>query len=311
MVHLTQEAGGALLSLSNDLAGAVERAGGATVAVNARQRMASSGIHWRQGVVVTADHTVERDEEITVTLANGKSMPATLAGRDPSTDLAVLRVEGIEAPIAHIGDAAGLKVGHLVIAIGRPGEDGLAASMGAVSALGGPWRTWRGGHVGQFIRPDLTLYPGFSGGPLADAQGQVVGLVTSGLSRGAGLAIPAATVTAVVEQILAKGHIARGYLGLGMQPVHLPDDLKARLSLPANQGLIVVSVGAGGPAEQGGLLIGDVLVALDGAPVADTNDVQTLLGPERVGKPITVQVVRGGAATQVTVTVGERPQKED
>src|SRR5690348_8125083 len=175
MTASSNETSGVLLGLSNDLANAVERAGRAVVAVNARHRTPSSGVHWRQGIVVTADHTVERDEEITVTLADGKTVPATLAGRDPGTDLAVLRVQGVEAAVAEIGDAAGLKVGHMVLAVGRPGEGGLGASVGVVSALGGPWRTWRGGQIDQLVRPDLTFYPGFSGGPLVDAQGRVVG----------------------------------------------------------------------------------------------------------------------------------------
>src|SRR5438067_3890839 len=141
------ETGGVLLGLSNDLAGAVERAGRATVAVNARQRVPSSGVQWRPGIVVTADHTVERDEDITITLADGRTAPATLAGRDPGTDLAVLKVAGVEWPVAEIADAAALKVGHVVLAVAGPGEHGLHASVGVISCLGEAWRTWRGGEL--------------------------------------------------------------------------------------------------------------------------------------------------------------------
>jgi S1-C subfamily serine protease len=303
------ETSGVLLSLSNDLAGAVERAGRATVAVNARQRVPSSGVHWRQGIVVTADHTIERDEDITVTLPDGRTVPATLAGRDPGTDLAVLKVQGAQWPAAEIGDAAALKVGHVVLAVARPGEHGLSASVGVVSYLGEAWRTWRGGQIDRFVRPDLTLYPGFSGGPLADGQGRVMGVNTSGLSRGGALAIPASTVNRVADQLVATGRIARGYLGIGMQPVTVPDALKSKLGLAASGGLVVVSVQAGGPAEKAGMLIGDILVALDGKPVADTDDVQALLDPERVGKAIAATVIRGGEVAALTVTVGERPQR--
>lgn len=297
-----------LLALSNDLATAVEQAGSAVVAVNARQRMSSSGVHWRPGVVVTADHTVKREEEITVTLPDGRTVPATLAGRDLSTDLAVLKLPGVELPAAEIGDASLLKVGHMVLALGRPGESGLSASLGVVSAKSGAWRTWRGGQIDQFVRLDLTLYPGFSGGPLVDASGSVVGINTSGLSRRMDLVIPASTINRVVDQLLEKGRIARGYLGLGMQPVRLPDTLKNTLNLSDTSGVIVVNVEQNGPGDQAGVLIGDVLIALDGKPVSDTGDVQAMLGPDRVGKTISAHIVRGGLSVEVAIAVGERPQ---
>lgn len=298
-----------LLNLSNDLAGAVEGTGQAVVAVNARRRTSSSGIHWQPGVVVTADHTVKRDEEITVTLADGHTVPATLVGRDTSTDLAVLRLQDVDLPAADVGDAAGLKVGHMVLAIARSHEGRLSASLGVVSALGGPWRSWYGGQIDQFIRLDLTLYHGSSGGPLVNAQGQIVGINTSG-PRNMALAIPASTVNRVVDQLLSKGHITRGYLGVGMQPVRLQNSLKESLNLTNTGGVIVVSIESGGPSEQAGILIGDVLVAFDGVAVEDTGDVLALLSPERVGKTITVQVVRGGTLTEVAVVVGERPHQE-
>lgn len=308
MALSTQENTSLLLGLSNDLAGAVAKAGGAIVAVNARQRVPSTGIHWSPGVIVTSDHTVERDEEITVTLADGRAVPATLAGRDPSTDIAVLKVQGVEAPTAEVAQGA-LAVGQIVLALGRPGEHGLSASYGVISALSGSWSTYRGGQIDQFMRPDLTFYPGFSGGPLINAHGQVVGLNTSGLTRGLGVTIPASTVNRVADQLLTKGRIARGYLGLGFQPVHLPDSLKSTLNLAHNGGLIVVTVEPGGPAEKAGMFIGDVLVALDNTPVTDVDAVQAMLGGDRVGKAINARVVRGGALTDVAITVAERPQR--
>jgi S1-C subfamily serine protease len=298
----------ALLALSNDFAAAVERAGRAVVAVNARPRMPSSGVHWRQGVIVTAEHTIKREEEISVMLPDGRSIPATLAGRDASTDLAVLRLQGGEFPTAEIGESAMLKVGHLVLALGRPGELGLSASMGVVSALGGAWRTWSGGQIDQFVRLDLALYPGFSGGPLVDAQGRVVGVNTSG-PRSMVLAIPTSTVNRIVDQLLEKGRIARGYLGLGMQPVRLPDALKNTLNLPTHGGIIVVAIEPDSPAERAGMLIGDVLVALDGRPMSDTADVLAMLGPERVGAEVKASIIRGGVLSELMIPVGERPRR--
>ena len=309
MTLSTTETTSPLLGLSNDLAGAVQQAGGAVVAVNARQRVPSSGIHWSPGVIVTSDHTVDRDEEITVTLADGRTVPATLAGRDPSTDIAILKVQGVEASTADIGDSSALAVGQMVLAVGRPGEHGLSASYGVISALSGNWSTYRGGQIDQFVRPDLTFYPGFSGGPLVNARGQIVGMNTSGLTRGLGVTIPASTVNRVADQLLSKGRIARGYLGLGFQPVHLPDSLKNTLNLSSNGGLIVVTVEQGGPAEQAGMFIGDVLVALDNSPITDIDAVQSMLGTDRVGKAISARVVRGGVLADVAITVAERPQR--
>src|SRR5215468_257545 len=190
-----------LLSLSNDLAGAVERAGRAVVAVNGRPRLPSTGVHWRPGVIVTADHTVRTDEDITITRPDGRTVPASLAGRDPGTDLAVLRVGDSDLPVADVAEPASLRVGHMVLAIGN----GPRASWGVVSALGGRWRTWRGGEIDQLVRLDLTLYPGFSGGPLVDVEGRVVGISTSGLSRQLELAVPAATVARVAAELLERG----------------------------------------------------------------------------------------------------------
>lgn len=308
MAPVSPEQTGVLQGLSNDLASAVERAGAAVVAVHGRQKYPSTGILWRTGVVVTADHTVERDDDLTVTLADGTKVAATLAGRDPSTDIAVLKIAGATTPAADLGDAAALKVGHMALAVGR-GEGGLGVSLGVVSSLGGQWNTWRGGQIDQFIRADVTLYPGFSGGPLVNAAGEIVGVNTSGLSRSMGLTIPAATVERVVAQLLTKGTIARGYLGLGLQPVRLPDTLKAALGTESETGLIVVSVEQGGPADAAGIGIGDILVTIGGVAVADTDAVQATLGPDRIGQPLAAKIARGGQPVDAQITVGERPQR--
>ena len=305
--------GDALVAFSNDLAAAVERAGRATVAIHARRRIPSSGVHWRPGVVVTANHTVRKDEEITVTLGAGETVAATLAGRDAGTDLAVLRLAGAaaaSAPTADVAGAEALAVGRLVLAVGRPGDGGATASLGIISALGPEWRTWHGGRIDRFVRLDLAIYDGFSGGPLVDAAGRVLGVNTSGLARGAAIAVPAATVERVAGQLLEKGRVARGYLGLGMQPARLPDALRQSLGLPGEGALLVVSVESGGPADRGGILLGDVLVALDGTYVQEPGDVLALLGPERVGSTMTARLVRGGVEVTRTITVGERLPRE-
>jgi S1-C subfamily serine protease len=297
-----------LVALSNELAAAVERGGRSVVNVNARPRVPSSGVHWRPGVVVTSEHTVKQDEEITIGLPGGASVPATLAGRDPGTDIAVLKADNLTVPAADLTEAK-FHAGNLALALGRSPDSGVNATMGVISAVSGPWRTWRGGMMDQYIRLDVTLFPGSSGGAVINTQGETLGISTSGLSRIAGLAVPVSTVNRVVDELLAKGHIARGYLGLGLQPVAIPEALVKQLKLPGSSGVIVLSVEQDGPAEHAGLFIGDILVALNGKPIEDTDDVQTVLEPGFVGKPVKAAIVRGGALTEAAITIGERPRR--
>jgi len=299
----------ALLALSNNLADVVEQVGHSVVTVQGRSRLSSSGVHWRSRIVVTADETIKRAEDITVTLPDGRTVPATLVGRDPSTDIAVLKLQDVELPVAEIGEASLLKVGHVVLAVGRSSESGLSASMGVVSAISGSWRSSYGGLIDQFVRLDLNLYPNLEGGPLVEASGRVVGITVSGPRRTV-ITIPASTINRVVDQLLAKGHIARGYLGLGMQPVRLPETLKNTLNLSSLGGVIVINVESDGPADKSGVLIGDVLVEIDGTPVGDTSDIQAILGSQTLGKTLNVQIVRGGTLVEVALTVGERQGKE-
>jgi S1-C subfamily serine protease len=300
--------GGVLESLSNDLAGAVERAGHSVVAIHARRRIPASGIHWRPGVIVAAHHTIQRDEDITISLADGSSVAATMTGRDPTTDLAVLKVDEAKVPVASFADDSGVRVGALVLALGRPGH-AVTASLGVISTVGGEWRTWHGGTIDRFVRLDISIYDGFSGGPLIDASGRVLGLNTSGLSRGAALAIPVSTVNRVVDQLVKSGRVARGYLGLGMQAVRLPAALVERLSLPNDIGLMVVSAEPGGPGDKAGILIGDVLIAVADKPVADPAEVLALLGGDQIGKTLATRIIRAGEPKTLSITIGERPQQ--
>lgn len=290
-----------LTELSDALALAVERAGAYTVRVNARRRLPASGIAWADGIVLTADHVIERDEEITIGLPNGSDVPATIAGRDPGSDLALLRAATGLAPAPRAGAA---RVGHLVLAVGRPGANGLTAAMGVVSAIGGPWRSGRGSTIEGYIRADVTMYPGFSGGPLVDTEGRVIGINSSGISRVGGVTIPAAAAQTIVDALLQHGRLRRGFLGVTSQPVRLP----AVIAGAAGQetGLLIARVAPDSPAEKGGLLIGDIVIGLAGRPVADADDLQALLGPERVNQPVPIRIVRGGEIREITVTLGER-----
>ncbi|HEU4630456.1 MAG TPA: S1C family serine protease [Gemmatimonadaceae bacterium] len=299
-----------LEALSTDLADAVERAGRSVVAIHARRRIPASGILWRDGLVVAADHTVQKEDDVRITLADGETR-ASVAGRDPSTDLCILRLaDGAHGEPATVGRGA-LRVGQLVLALGRPGA-AVTASLGVVSAVGPEWRTWRGGRIDRFVRLDLAIHDGFSGGPLVDAGGRVVGLGTSGLARAAALAVPAATVDRVVDQLLAGGgRLRAGYLGIATQPVRIPEGVRQRLTPVDGRvpevGLLLVAVEPGGPAERAGVLLGDLLVALDGEPTEDPRDVLALLGPDAVGRELPAVIVRAGAPTALTIAVAEHP----
>jgi S1-C subfamily serine protease len=300
----TPENDTALLSaLSNQMADAVERVSTALVTVNGRPRQPASGIVYANDYVLTADHVLEREDDLTVGTHDGRTLPAQFVGRDPASDLAVLRVSGLNlAPATAVQGTA--RVGQFVLAVGRPSNSGPMASLGVVSAIGGPLRTRRGGVLEQFIQTDATPYPGFSGGPLVDSQGAVVGILTTGIVGGVALGVPSALAWQIAGTIGQHGHVKRGFLGISSQVVQLPEGQRGGLA--QERGLLIVRVEPGSPAEKGGILLGDVLVGFDGKPIGDTDELQSLLSGERVGKPITLTVLRGGISQDVQVTVGQR-----
>lgn len=299
-----------LSDLSQELARAAENAGPSVVTVHARHRLPSSGIQWRKGVVVTANHTVRREEDLSVQLHDGKRVTAKLAGRDPGTDLAILKLEEeISAPVAQFADPSNLKLGHLVLALGRTRGASLVASAGIIGGLGGEYRTWRGGTVEQSIRLSLVLYPGFSGGPLVNVEGKVVGVNTNGLGRGRAVTLPAATVNRTVDQLLEKGYIPRPYLGLAMQPVSLPEAVQSKLKSGVKEGLMVLHVESSGPAEKAGIVLGDVIVELQGKPALDMGNIRDLLASAKIGDTVKATVVRAGVPVDVSLTLGERPAR--
>ena len=293
-----------LASFSNDLADVAETGGLSVVRVEARDRLPASGILWsRPGVVVTAHHVVERDENISVGLPGGESVPATLAGRDPTTDLAVLRLDSQTSGPAEFSEPGGLRVGHMVLALGRPGQN-VRATMGIVGALGKEWRTPAGGTVDRYLQTDTVMYPGFSGGPLVDVSGRVIGLNTSALLRGVSLTVPTPTLTRVVDDLLAHGRVRRAYLGIGVQPTRLPKDLAEQLD--QETGLLLLSVEQGSPAESGKLFLGDTIVALGGRPVRHLDDLMSSLGGDQAGKKLPVKILRAGSLLELEVTPADQ-----
>ena len=303
----TTEIGGGLLQrLSDELAGAVQTAGAATVRVNARRRLPATGIVWASDdsgtLIVSANHVVERDDEITVVTHDGQELAAKLVGRDPSSDLAVLKVEGTTLAPATRAASGEAKVGALVLALGRAGE--LAATIGIVSALGGPWEGGgRGRRFASLLSSDAPMFPGFSGGPLVDASGRVLGLLSSHLGRGQTLAIPNEEVERLVATLTTHGRVSRGYLGIGAQTVALPNAIKAAVG--QEHGLLLVTVEDEGPAAQSGLTIGDIVIGIAAQPVQSLDDLRASLTPERIGQAITIRILRGGQPQELAVTPGE------
>ena len=297
----------ALSALSDGMADAVERVGASVVRVNGRRRRSASGVIYAPDLVLTASHVLEREEDLSVGTHDGRTLEARFVGRDPASDLAVLGVEGLGADVVKMAEGASPRVGQVALAVGRPGED-ARATFGIVSAVGGPLRTGRrGARLERYIQTDATAYPGFSGGPLVDAGGAVIGVMTSGLARGVAIAVPAELARRVARTLEDQGYVKRGYLGILSQPVRL--HAAQRPGLEGGGGLLVVGVEEDAPAERAGMLLGDIVVALDDQPVEDTEDLQVLLTGERVGTSVPVQVVRGGELKTLDVTVGQRGER--
>ncbi len=288
-----------LLALSIAAADIVERAAKAVVAVAHGGRGTISGIHWRSGVIVTAEEMLDQEKDITVTLPGGRQVTASLAGRDPSTDVAVLRIAPDGLAVAETADAGSLRVGHLILAVGNYGGAPVAA-LGSVGYVGGAWHSMRGGAIDTFLRLDLRLNPASEGGALVDAHGHVLGMAVTGPRRRA-LAIPRSTIDRSVDQLLAKGYVGRGYLGAGLQHVRVAGEGGRRA------GVLAVSIDPEGPAAKAGLLVGDIITSWNDIAVERARDVMRLLGPDSVGRSVALKVLRGGAATDVNVTIGERP----
>lgn len=292
------------IELSDLLATAVERAGASVVQVSARRGIGSSGVVWSaDGVVVAADHNIQREEDITLGLPDGGTVAAKVVGRDPSTDIAVLRAEASGLAVPEWSDLSAVKVGQLALGVLRPGRS-VRATFGIVSAVGEEWRTPAGGKLDRYVQTDLGILKGFSGSLIADVRGRALGLGTAGLLRGHAMAIPPETLKRVVGSLLEHGRVPRGQLGVGLVPLRLPPALEEATGQPT--GLMVVLIQPGSAAETAGVLLGDILITLDGHPVSDLSQLHSLLSQERVGMATELRVVRAGELRTIAVTIQGR-----
>jgi len=307
---MSAAASSALSELSSQLASAVETAGKSIVAIHARRRIPSSGIVWRDDIVVSASHTVRSDGEISISLPNGDSAKATVAGRDSATDLVVLRIKGPSSVKPAVrADVSSLRVGSLVLAVGRPGKN-VSASFGIVSAVGEGWRTWQGARIDRVLRLDLAVYDGFSGGPLVDAGGGVLAINNSALARGTPLALPAPAVDRVVDELLERGHVRRPFIGVAVQPVALSATLAKQHQLSGDAGLLIVSIAEDSPAEKAGILLGDLLLEAAGQRLSRPDDLLDALAATKQNESVSLKVLRGGVLKTVSITPADRSARE-
>ncbi len=292
-----------LRTLSNQMADAVERIAQSLVLVNGREGQPASGVVYAPDLVLTAAHVIQREEGITIYTHDKRTLAAKLAGRDSNSDLAVLRVADLGLAAATPSEE-NARVGQMVLATGFTNEEGLMASSGVVSALGGPLRTRGGILIERYIRTDAIPYPGFSGGALIDTRGDLLGILTTGLFNGVALAIPTLSARTIADTLTTQGHIKRGFLGISSQLVQVP--AAQRGDSTQEYGLLIVKVDENSPAQKGGILLGDILVTLDGHAIKDSEDLQLLLSGERVGKNVQIDVIRGNTLRTLSVTIAER-----
>jgi len=294
-------------TLSKELAETTAKAGAHAVAVHTESRGSSSGVIWRPGVIVTAEHALQRDEDIRVTLPDGQAAAAKLVGRDASTDIAVLKCEQASTSVPSFGDTTALRPGNVALVVGRTRASGPVAALAFVSMVANERRLWGGLSLAPYVRLDVALQRTGVGGAVVDAEGRVSGIATPKFAPTGALALPVSAVNGVVDALLAQGRIPRGYLGVGLQPVRLPENLRETLQRKEKTAAIVLEVEPGGPSHNAGVVIGDILLSLDAKPVARLEDVQAHLHGANIGKSLAARFLRGGAPRDVTVTLAERP----
>jgi len=298
-----------LANFSNDLAAAVARVASGVVSVQGRPRIGTSGIVWRKGFILTSYEGIRSEDPIHVLFADGRVAEAHLRGRDAGTDLALLEADTADAaPLEFAADKA-LQAGQVVLAVGRTSNTGPIASLGIVSGVSGEWQTWRGGRLNPFVRLDVSVYPTSSGGAAVDATGNLIGLVSTGLSRSSVLAVTRSTVDRVAQQLQDKGYVARGFLGIALQPVLLPAHLKQQLKLEHESGILLLGVEQEGPAGKAGLTVGDILLDADGRAITDPEILAEVLDNTAIGSVARFRIARGGTLREVEIHVGERPRR--
>lgn len=298
-----------LSGISDGLVDLVNRTTPGVVAVKAAAYRVVSGVLLEGGLIALADHTLRREDHVPVHTAAGQEAPATILGRDPSIDLAILKTDGLDIRPLPAADPDTLKAGSLAAVVGMTIDVGPSASLGILGAVGGTRRTWRGGTLDHFFRLDVNLYPSQSGAAVVSARGDLIGMATPGLLRHSAVALPVKTIRRVADELLKEGRIRYGYLGIGLQPVRIPKNLRSRIETSAESGLILLSVEPDSPAESAKLQVGDILISLNGETVTDIEDLQTTLRGDAVGQTVKALIIRGGEPVEISITIAERTRE--
>jgi serine protease Do len=296
-----------LVNLSNTLAETVERAAASIVAVHARRGIGSSGIAWRDNLILTSSEGVRAEEGIKLVLPDGRTATARFRGRDSGTDLAVLETDATGLRPLDFADDAALKAGQLALAVGRTSNTGPIASFGIISGVSGEWKTWRGGKLDPFVRLDISAYPTLSGGAALNADGHLIGLVSTGLSRSSVFAVTRSTIDRIAGKLSQQGYVSRGFMGVALQPVALPAQMKEAAG--QDTGVMLLGIEPDGPAAVGGLIMGDVLVSGDGHSLAQPDSLADLLERTPAGQTVKFKVLRAGVLQDLDVRIGERPNR--
>jgi S1-C subfamily serine protease len=290
-----------LVQFSNALAARAEAAKNAVVAIRLAHGRHMTGAVWGSEIVVASEQSLPRGEEFELVTAGGSTVSAGIAGRDPSTNIALLKLAtAIAAPSITVGEA---KTGALALACGADGTGGASARLGLVNLAASEWHSSRGGLIDRRIVLDLRLARREEGGPVFDAAGGWLGISTFG-PRGQVIVIPTATIERIVPQLVKDGRIARGWLGVALQPVAVPDAL--RETAEQSSGLMVMSVVDGGPAAQAGIVAGDIILSVGGTSTHRLRNIARHFGAESIGRKAELRLIRGGQVIAVETTIAER-----
>lgn len=300
-----------LSGFSESLTALIAQAAAGAVALKAAPYRVVSGVVLQNNLIAMADHTLRRDPHVPFKTASGHEGKATVLGRDPSIDVAILEAEASSLPPSLTpADESSLQAGALAAIVGYTFDVGVSASLGILGAVGGPRRTWRGGTLDRFLRLDANLYPSQAGAAVVTHAGSLIGMATAGLLKHSAVAVPVVTLNRVAEELVREGRIRHGYLGVGVQPIAIPDTLRSKLGANQKAGLIVLTAEPDSPAEKAGLQVSDILVALNERDLLSVEDLQDGLRGDAVGRTVPVVVLRGGERIEVEVAIGERTRRE-